>query len=114
MIIILSFALQGNRKISNSKKKPSDLTDGKEQCMTLNVTTILPPLILIGFGLFFFYMLFNAFLSREIKARGWGFSTRIYQRDGEPIMYWVNFIIYLTMAVCTTVIGFQLIIKSLL
>jgi hypothetical protein len=54
-------------------------------------------------GVLFFWMVFKAYSSREIKARGWGFSSRIYGRDNEPFMYWVNLSCYLVIAVWTTV-----------
>ena len=54
-------------------------------------------------GLLFFWMVYQAYSSREIKARGWGFSTRIYTRDSEPVMYWVTFSSYLVCAVWATV-----------
>ncbi|MCX5827061.1 MAG: hypothetical protein NTV58_03545 [Deltaproteobacteria bacterium] len=59
--------------------------------------------LLLATGILFFWMVFKAFSSREIKARGWGFSCRIYRRDSEPFMYWVNFSCYLVIAVWTTV-----------
>jgi len=54
-------------------------------------------------GISFFSIVFKAYSSRELKARGWGFSTRIYRRESEPIMYWISFISYLVIAVWTTV-----------
>ncbi|MCB1968763.1 MAG: hypothetical protein KDI64_22610 [Candidatus Accumulibacter sp.] len=50
----------------------------------------------------FFWMVFVAVRSREIKARGWGFSTRTYSRDSEPFWYWLTFSSYLVCAVWAT------------
>jgi hypothetical protein len=47
----------------------------------------------------------HAYSSRELKARSWGFSTRIYKRDNEPIMYWMSFMSFLMAAVFATVFG---------
>ena len=54
-------------------------------------------------GISFSLIVFKAFSTRELKARGWGFSTRIYRRDNEPVMYWISFISYLVIAVWATV-----------
>ncbi len=69
-------------------------------------------ILFIILGIFFFMMVFNALSSEELKARGWGFSTRIYRRDDEPVMYWINFMSYLIAAVCATVVGILLSYKS--
>lgn len=54
-------------------------------------------------GIVFSLIVFKAFSTRELKARGWGFSTRIYHRDSEPIMYWISFISYLVIAIWAAV-----------
>ena len=54
-------------------------------------------------GILFFLLVLKAFSSREIAARGWGFSTRIYYRDSEPVRYWISLLSYLVIAVWTTV-----------
>lgn len=59
--------------------------------------------LLLVTGILFFWLVLKAFTSREIEARGWGFSTRIYHRDSEPVMYWVSCLSYLVIAVWTTV-----------
>jgi len=59
--------------------------------------------LLLVTGILFFWLALKAFTSREIEARGWGFSTQIYRRDSEPVMYWVSFLSYLVIAVWTTV-----------
>ena len=56
-------------------------------------------------GVVFFTLVLKAFFSREIRARGWGFSTRIHCRDSEPVSYWVTFVSYLVIAVWTTLFG---------
>jgi len=63
------------------------------------------PTFFLSFGAYFFWMVFNAFSTQEIKGRGWGFSIRIYRRDSEPIKYWVTFFSYLICAVWTTLFG---------
>ena len=56
-------------------------------------------------GMLFFWLVFNAWCSREIKGRGWGFGIRTYQRDSEPIWYWVTFSSYLACAVLATTVA---------
>ena len=68
-------------------------------------------ILLLIIGALFFWMVFKAFSSREIKARGWGFSSRMYCRDSEPFMYWVNLSCYLVIAVWTTVFAILAAIK---
>lgn len=41
--------------------------------------------LFLAIGLLFFWMVFNAFASQEIRARGWGFSVRTYHRDSDPV-----------------------------
>jgi len=50
-------------------------------------------------GLLFSWMVYRALAEGELEARGWGFSTRIYSRDEEPIKYWVTFSCYAFCAV---------------
>lgn len=63
------------------------------------------PTFFLSFGVIFFWMVFHAFISREIKGRGWGINIRIYRRDSEPIMYWVTFFACLVCAVWSTEFG---------
>jgi hypothetical protein len=56
-------------------------------------------------GAVFIWLLFKGYSTREIMARGWGTQVRIYQRDGEPIMYWFTFWLYLFIAALCTTIG---------
>ena len=58
--------------------------------------------LLLVTGILFFWLVLKAFTSGEIEARGWGFSTRIYHRDSEPVMYWISLLSYLVIAVWTT------------
>ncbi len=69
-------------------------------------------LFFIIVGMFFFVIVFKSLSSGELKGRGWGFSIRIYQRDSEPFMYWLNFIGYLMAAVFATVFGILKAYKS--
>jgi hypothetical protein len=62
-------------------------------------------ILFLPIGLLFFWMVCNAWFSREIKGRGWGFGVRTYQRDSEPIWYWVTFSSYLVCAVWATTFG---------
>ncbi len=50
--------------------------------------------IILIFGILFSWLLYQAISTREIMARGWGFSMRSYSRDDEPVWYWVTFISY--------------------
>jgi hypothetical protein len=69
--------------------------------------------LFLGIGILMFWMVFNAFTSQEIKGRGWGFSVRTYQRDSEPIWYWVTFSSYLVCAVWATAFGILAALKML-
>ena len=60
-------------------------------------------LLFLGLGITFFWLVFKAYSSGEIMARGWGFGTRIYSRDGEPVRYWFTFCVYMVCAVWSTV-----------
>lgn len=62
--------------------------------------------LFLALGAVFVWLLLKGYSTREIIARGWGIQVRIYQRDSEPIMYWVTFGTYLVLAVLCTVIGF--------
>jgi hypothetical protein len=70
--------------------------------------------MLLAVGVLFFWMVGKAWSTREIRGRGWGFSSRMYSRDSEPVMYWVNFSSYLIIAVWTTVFAALAARKSLL
>jgi hypothetical protein len=61
--------------------------------------------LFLAIGAVFIWLLFKGYSTREIMARGWGTQVRIYQRDTEPIMYWVTFWMYVILAVLSTVIG---------
>jgi len=67
----------------------------------------------LAIGAVFFWMVFKAFSTHEIKGRGWGFDIRTYNRDSEPIMYWVTFSSYLICAVWATVFGTLMVLKML-
>jgi hypothetical protein len=69
--------------------------------------------IFLAIGILFFWMVFNAYSAQEIKGRGWGFSVRTYQRDNEPIWYWVTFLSYLVCAVWATAFGVLAILKMI-
>lgn len=69
--------------------------------------------LFLATGVLFFWMVFNAYSSQEIKGRGWGFSVRTYQRDSEPIWYWVTFVSYLVCAIWATLFGAIAAYKSL-
>lgn len=63
------------------------------------------PTLFLAIGSLFFWLVFRAHASREIQGRGWGFSTRTYQRESEPVWYWVTFASYLVCAVWATALG---------
>lgn len=56
----------------------------------------------------FVVLLYRAIRTGEILARGWGFETRVYSRDGEPIRYWVTFVSYAMCALVAIVTGSML------
>lgn len=59
-------------------------------------------------GILFSWMVYRALATGELEARGWGFSTRIYSRDEEPIKYWMTFSCYVTCAVLGIVVALLL------
>jgi hypothetical protein len=63
-------------------------------------------------GLAFSFMVLRAYTSKELRARGWGFSTRTYRREDEPIKYWVTFSSYLVIALWAIVFGVLLAYRS--
>lgn len=67
--------------------------------------------LFLAIGALFFWMISKAIPSRSIKGRGWGFSTRVYQRDSEPIGYWITFSSYLVCAVWATTFGILAAVK---
>lgn len=56
-------------------------------------------LLFLALGILFTWLLFKGYSSGEIMGRGWGFSTRLYSRDDQPIWYWITFGSYLFCAV---------------
>lgn len=70
-------------------------------------------ILFLAIGILFFWMVFNAFLSQEIKARGWGFGVRTYHRISDPVWYWVTFLSYLVCAVWATAFGILAAFKML-
>ena len=70
-------------------------------------------ILLFVVGILFFGKAFKGLVSREIEGRGWGFSTRIYQRDYELAFYWITVSSYVVIFIWTTVfavmaaIGYQ-------
>lgn len=63
-------------------------------------------------GLVFFWLINRAISTREIIGRGWGTSTRTYDRDNDPIWYWVTFISYLICAITATTVAVLIARKS--
>jgi hypothetical protein len=61
--------------------------------------------LFLAAGILFSWMVFKAYASGEITGRGWGFSTRTYCRDSDPVWYWVTFTCYVVCAVWATVFG---------
>lgn len=56
-------------------------------------------------GILFSWLLYQAISTREILARGWGFSMRSYSRDDEPVWYWVTFISYSICVIVSIVVA---------
>ena len=52
---------------------------------------MIAPLLLL-LGAFFAYRVFTAWTTGEIVAKGWGFQLRTYDREEEPVMFWMNFV----------------------
>jgi hypothetical protein len=69
--------------------------------------------IFLTLGILFSWLVYQAIPTREILARGWGFSTRVYSRDNEPVWYWVTFTGYSICAVWATTFAVLLIRNSL-
>jgi hypothetical protein len=63
-------------------------------------------------GIAFSFIVLKAYTSKELKARGWGFSIRTYRREDEPIKYWITFYSYLVIALWAMVFGVLLVYKS--
>lgn len=70
-------------------------------------------MIFLAMGLLFSWLVYQAISTREILARGWGFSTRRYNRDSEPVWYWVTFTCYLICAASAIIVAVLLARKSL-
>ena len=64
-------------------------------------------LFFILLGVFLFGLVIRAVRSGEIPAKGYGFKMRLYERDGEPLLYWVNFGVYLVTAIVATGLGWM-------
>ena len=65
----------------------------------------MPALLFFLLGMIFFTLVVRAWRSGEIPGKGWGFKVRVYDRDSEPFMYWMNFATYLVCAVWATIFG---------
>ena len=71
-------------------------------------------IIFLAMGLLFFWLVYQASSTREILARGWGFNTRVYNRDREPVWYWVTFVSYLVCAIVATTFAILWLTKPVL
>lgn len=69
--------------------------------------------IFLVLAIWFSWLIYQAITKREIFARGWGFNTRIYSRDNQPVWYWVTFTSYAICAVCAIAFAILLIGKPL-
>ncbi|HNX31570.1 MAG TPA: hypothetical protein PKM35_08190 [Holophaga sp.] len=70
-------------------------------------------IIFLAMSVLFAWFVYQAVITREILARGWGFRTRIYNRDDQPVYYWTTFACYLICAAWALIISVLLIRKSL-
>ncbi|NLT51334.1 MAG: hypothetical protein GXX85_10490 [Ignavibacteria bacterium] len=61
--------------------------------------------IFIILGILFFFLVYNAYVTGEVKGRGWGFSIRTYRQYKEPIKFWITFVSYLAAAIAATTFG---------
>ncbi len=64
-------------------------------------------LLFILLGLFLFGLVIRAVRSGEVPGKGLGFKMRMYGRDTEPLLYWVNFVTYLVTALVAIVLGWM-------
>lgn len=62
-------------------------------------------IIFLVMCLVFSWLIYQAVTTREILARGWGFSTRTYSRDSDPIWYWITFVCYSVCAVASAAVA---------
>ncbi len=74
-----------------------------------NLEQTMLAIIFLIFGILFSWLLHQAISTREIMARGWGFSIRSYSRDDEPVWYWVTFISYSICVIVSIAVGILLI-----
>ncbi|MDI1302963.1 MAG: hypothetical protein PSX71_13745 [bacterium] len=51
-------------------------------------------IIFPGLSLVFSLMLYDAWKTGRVKAKGWGFAIRYYDRNDQPIMFWITTVIY--------------------
>ncbi len=70
-------------------------------------------IIFLVLGIVFSWLIYQAISEREILARGWGFSTRTYSRDDQPIWYWVTLTCYSFCAIVATVVAILMISTSI-
>jgi energy-coupling factor transporter transmembrane protein EcfT len=71
-------------------------------------------IIFLLLGILFSWFVYQAITTREILARGWGFSIRTYSQDDEPVWYWFTFTCYSICAAVALVLAVLLACKSLL
>ena len=70
-------------------------------------------IIFFALGAVFSHLLFKAYSTGEIMARGWGIQVRIYRRDEEAIMFWFTFGLYLVLVAICAVVGVLLAFKGI-
>ncbi len=54
---------------------------------------------------FFSWLVYEAWSTGQVKARGWWFKVRYYSREDEPVMFWINTGAYMVIVVWTLVYG---------
>lgn len=62
-------------------------------------------ILFLGIGALFIWLIYKALSTQEIKGRGWGFGVRIFDRNSEPMMYWVTLFSYMACAILATITG---------
>jgi len=70
-------------------------------------------IIFLAMSVLFSWFIYQAVTTREILARGWGFRTRIYNRDEHPVLYWITFTCYSICAAWALILAVLLFRKSL-
>lgn len=67
----------------------------------------------LAIGALFSWFIYQAISTRDILAKGWGWNTRTYNRDDQPVSFWVTFFSHLICAAVAFFMAFAIILKRL-